>query len=85
MADGLAGYPVVLHNETDTSQVPVVSLTLSGGRHTAQSLVAALEKATPSIHADPFAMDRDVITLNPMCLKPGEADVVAASIKALLG
>ena len=85
MADGLAGYRVVLHNETDTSQVPVVSLTLSGGGHTAQSLVAALEKATPPVHADPFAMDRNVITLNPMCLKPGEADVVAASIKALLG
>ncbi len=84
MADGLqgiSGCTVVLLGEHDICRVPVVEIRLA---QSAQAVLGALENAEPPVHADPFAMDRNIITLNPMCLKPSEAAIVAATIKAVL-
>lgn len=78
MAAGLKG--CVIRGADDITQIPVVEITLS---RPAREILSALEKSTPPIHADPFAMERGIITLNPMCLKPGEAEIVALAMRKL--
>ena len=39
-----------------------------------------LQRATPAIAIDPFRRNRNIVTLNPMCLKPGEAEIVGRAI-----
>jgi L-seryl-tRNA(Ser) seleniumtransferase len=82
---GLNGVAVTLTGETSTDEVPRVVMTLNGAAGmTALDLVIRLQSGRPSIHADPTDADRGVVVLNPMCLRDGEAAIVARTVKQLL-
>jgi seryl-tRNA(Sec) selenium transferase len=82
---GLNGVAVALTGEASTDDVPVVLLTLNGAAGmTALDLVIRLQSGTPGIHADPTDTDRGVVAFNPMCLRAGEAAIVARTVKQLL-
>ena len=87
LSNGLQGVPgeVALHGTGSADEVPSVSLTL--GRNSSLSaldLVIALQNGSPPIQADPLLCDRGIVAFNPMCLQPGEAEVVAAGVRRLL-
>ena len=88
LADGLQGLPgcrVALDGIDSTEDVPIVALFLPPERAmSALDLVIALQEGTPAIQADPTLCDRGIVTFNPMCLQPGEAETVAASVRTLL-
>ena len=87
LANGLQGVPgeVALHGIGSADEVPAVTLTL--GRSSSLSaldLVIALQNGSPPIQADPLLCDRGIVAFNPMCLQPGEAEIVAAGVRRLL-
>ena len=87
LANGLQGMPgaeVALHGIESTDQVPTFTLTLEPGRRSALDLVIALQDGSPAIQADPLLCDQGTVTFNPMCLQPGEAEIVAAAVRRLL-
>jgi hypothetical protein len=68
-----------------TEDVPVVTLTLGrSSRLSPFDLVIALQDGSPPIQADALLCDRGIVAFNPMCLQPGEAEIVAASVRGLL-
>ena len=69
----------------DTSAVPTVEIALDPARITATALTLKLQQASPAIAVDPFLRDRNVVIVNPMCLKPGEARIVGQAIASTLG
>jgi D-glucosaminate-6-phosphate ammonia-lyase len=82
---GLNGVAVTLTGETGTDEVPQVVLTLNGAAGmTALDLVIRLQSGTPGIQADPTDTDRSIVAFNPMCLRAGEAAIVARAVKQLL-
>lgn len=50
----------------------------------AMDVLLALQSGTPSVHADPYDVDRNVIAFNPMCLKDGEAEAVVTALQRVL-
>ena len=86
LANGLQGIPgakVALEGSTD--EVPVVILSLErGSRRSALDLVIALQNGSPRIQADPLLCERGIVGFNPMCLQPGEPELVAAAVRQLL-
>ena len=87
LANGLQGVPgeVALHGIGSADEVPSVTLTLGrGSRLSALDLVIALQNGSPPIQADPLLCDRGIVAFNPMCLQPGEAEIVAAGVRRLL-
>ncbi len=87
LADGLQGLPgcrVALEGIDSVEDVPIVALSLSAERAmSALDLVIALQEGTPGIHADPALCDRGIVTFNPMCLQPGDAELVVAAVRRL--
>lgn len=82
---GLNGVAVALTGETSTDEVPLVILTLNGDvGMTALDLINRLQSGTPNIQADPTDTDRGTVAFNPMCLRAGEAKVVAQTVKQIL-
>jgi D-glucosaminate-6-phosphate ammonia-lyase len=82
---GINGIAVTLTGETSTDEVPRVVVTLNGAAGmTALDLVIRLQSGTPGIHADPTDTDRGIVAFNPMCLRAGEAAIVARMVKQLL-
>jgi hypothetical protein len=47
-------------------------------------LTLRLQHGTPAIAIDPFLRDNNVAIVNPMCLKPGEAEIVGREIARAL-
>ena len=88
LANGLQGVPgakVALHGIASTDEVPVVTLTLErSSRLSAIELVIALQDGSPAIQADPLLCEQGTVTFNPMCLQPGEAEIVGAAVRQLL-
>ncbi len=70
--------------KTDTGAVPAVEIALDHSRLTATDLIMKLQRGTPAIAIDPFLRDRNVAIVNPMCLKPGEAEIVGREIASAL-
>ncbi len=68
----------------DTSRVPVVEIALGPKGIGATELCLALERGTPSIAVDPFLREKNIVLVNPMCLKPGEAAIAGKTIARLL-
>jgi hypothetical protein len=48
------------------------------------ALIMSLQRGTPSIHADPGLIDRNITAFNPMCLAPGDAGKVVKGVRAAL-
>jgi L-seryl-tRNA(Ser) seleniumtransferase len=82
---GLAGCRIALEGTENIEEVPTVSLLLpKDGKLSALDLVIALQNGAPAIHADPTLCDRGCVSFNPMCLQPGEAEIVAAAVRRLI-
>lgn len=71
---------VTITARSDTSSVPTVEIALDPARITVTALTLKLQQATPAIAIDPFLRDRNVVIVNPMCLKSGEAQIVGQAI-----
>ena len=89
LANGLQGVPgarSVLHGiDSRTRCRSVASDARSGAAAlSALDLVIALQNGSPPIQADPLLCDRGIVAFNPMCLQPGEAEIVAAAVRRLL-
>lgn len=64
---------------------PTLELHLGGAAClTALELVRALEASDPPIHVGQGAAREGTITIDPFCLQPGEAEIVARRIRELL-
>jgi L-seryl-tRNA(Ser) seleniumtransferase len=88
IAAGLGRSPevaVVVCGENDPGAVPTVELRFPRGEEAkALDLVRSFRSADPSINVDPTFVDRGLLTINPIALRPGEAAAVASAIAALI-
>lgn len=80
----LHGGNVKISGGDDTGAVPMVEITVDPRRITASELYLRLQRGNPAIAVDPVARDRNIVRVNPMCLKPGEAETVGRAIAMLL-
>jgi L-seryl-tRNA(Ser) seleniumtransferase len=85
VAAALSGHLVTVTGGNDASLVPAVEITPDPERMSATELARTLQRGEPSIALDPAGRERGVVTVNPMCLKPGEAEIVGRAIAAALG
>ncbi len=69
----------------DMAKVPMVEIALGSNGISATDLCLALQRGSPSIAVDPFLRDRNIVQVNPMCLKPGEAEIAGKAIARLIG
>lgn len=76
----LEGVLVTINGANDTGSVPVVEIPVDPQRISAAELCLALQRGSPAIAVDPHFRDRNLIVVNPMCLKPGEAEIVGKAI-----
>ena len=88
LAAGLDGLPCTTLAVTGTGNVedvPTVLLTLAGGAPvSALELVIALQDGTPPVAADPTRCDDGIVTFSPVCLQPGEPELIAAAVRQAL-
>jgi L-seryl-tRNA(Ser) seleniumtransferase len=88
LANGLQlipGAKVTIHGIASVDEVPTVTLTLErSGKLSALDLVIALQNGSPAIQADPLLCEQGIVAFNPMCLQPGEAEIIAESVRRLL-
>lgn len=76
---------VAISGADDTGVVPNLELRLGDDNAAgALDLVRALRAHTPAIHVDPAFADRGLVTVSPIALRPGETEVVAAALAALI-
>ncbi len=89
MLDGLAAVDsadAVLVGGDDIEAVPKVELRFAkGGRDRSLGLLRALLCHTPAIYAGAGDYERGVITFDPVCLRPGDAETIARAIAMALG
>jgi L-seryl-tRNA(Ser) seleniumtransferase len=81
---GIKGTIANLEGADDIAEIPTVLLKLDSARTSAMELVISLQRASPSIHADPSLADRNIVGFNPMCLVPGDAEKVVRGVRALM-
>ena len=84
VAAELDGFLVTITGSNDIAAVPAVEITLDPERISATQLCLRLERGEPAIALDPAQRDRGIVTVNPLCLKPGEAEVTGQQIARLL-
>ena len=84
VAAALDGFLVTITGSNDTAAVPAVEITLDPERMSATELCLRLEAGQPAVVLDPGQRDRGIATVNPMCLKPGEAETAGREIARAL-
>ncbi len=84
VAASLSGHLVTITGGNDTSLVPTVEITPDPERMSATDLCLRLKRGEPAIALDPAARERGIVVVNPMCLKPGEAEIVGREIARVL-
>ncbi len=85
---GLARAPGLATSVTgagDEGAVPMLVLDCAAAPIGARELLTRLQHGKPSVIADPERRDRNLVTINPMCLAPDEPDLVARAILDALG
>ena len=85
VAAALGGCLVTVTGSNDVSAVPMVEITLDAERISVTELCLRLQHGEPAIAVDPASRERGVLTVNPMCLRPGDAETVGKRIAAVLG
>ena len=67
------------------AEVPSVRLQIDEEKavFSALELVEKLECGTPSIAANPTYVDEGVVVFGPMCLKEGEASIIASRLREI--
>ena len=81
---GIAGIDVCISNSEDSEGVPLVVLSLDRARHDATFVISTLQNGKPPIYVDPGQREQNKILINPMCLKDGEAGIIAAALRKAL-
>ncbi len=81
---GIKGAVASLEGADDVAEVPAVLLKLEGADASAMALIKSLQRGTHSIHADPGLVDRNIVAFNPMCLAPGDAEIVVKGVRAAM-
>jgi L-seryl-tRNA(Ser) seleniumtransferase len=84
VAKALDGFLVTITGSNDVDAVPTVEITLDPDRITAARLCLRLQQGAPAIAVDPFLRDRNMVIVNPLCLKAGEAEIVGQAIARAL-
>ena len=84
VAAALDGHLVTVTGGNDIGLVPSVEITPDPERISAAELCLRLQRGEPAIALDPAARDRGIVAVNPMCLKPGEAEIVGREIARVL-
>ncbi|MFN4141099.1 hypothetical protein [Aestuariivirga sp.] len=84
VAAALQGFLVTVTGSNETRSVPTVEITLDADRHDPSGLCLRLQHGEPSIVVDPAERHRGVVTVNPMCLRTGEAEIVGREIRRAL-
>ena len=79
-----AGVTVTLNGSEDTATVPTLDIGLAAP-HDARAVALALQHQSPPIHLDPAQRQRNILTVNPMCLRAEHATAVAAGVRAAIG
>lgn len=85
IALALHGHHIAVTGGNDIASVPTVEITLDIGHGSVTDFCLRLQRGTPGIALDPAQRDRGIVTVNPMCLKPGEAELVGREIARALG
>lgn len=85
VAAALEGRLVTITGGNDTRSVPNVEIMLDPQGNAARDLCLFLQRGDPAIALDPAHRDKGVVAVNPMCLKPGEAEIVGREIARALG
>ncbi|MFO0992323.1 MAG: aminotransferase class V-fold PLP-dependent enzyme [Hyphomicrobiales bacterium] len=75
---------VVIMNADDTSAVPLLIASVTGKPDAAAAAIKKLIAGKPAIHTDPSLRHENKIIVNPLCLRPEDAGVVAAGLKRVL-
>jgi len=71
-------------NENDISAVPVLVLTLQGKPDSAANAIKKMIAGKPAVHTDPSLRHENKIIINPLCIHPNDAAIVAAALKRVL-
>lgn len=85
IASALRGQLASVTGGNDIACVPTVEVTLDVKHGSVADLCNRLQNGTPSIAIDPAQRDRGIATINPMCLQPGEAEIVGRELSKALG
>ena len=80
----LQGLSVTLTGGDDIAAVPCVVIQPDPARLSARDLCLRLQTGDPVIVLDPAGRDQGLVTVNPMCLRPGEARTVGDAIRRAL-
>jgi L-seryl-tRNA(Ser) seleniumtransferase len=80
--DGRSDLRLSVTGADNTGRVPMLQIDCSASSCSARELVTRLRRSDPSVIADPARRDRNLVLLNPMCLRPGDAERVAAAVRA---
>ncbi len=84
IASALHGHLISVTGGNDVGSVPTVEITLDMRHGSVVEFCLRLQRGSPSIALDPAQRDRGNATVNPMCLKPGEAEIVGREIARVL-
>ncbi len=84
VAAALDGFLVTITGSNDTAAVPCVEITLDPERMSATELCLRLQAGEPAVALDPAQRDKGIAAVNPMCLKPGEAQAAGEQIARVL-
>jgi len=84
VAAALDGFLVTITGSNDIAAVPCVEITLDPERMSATELCLRLQAGEPAVALDPGQRDRGIAAVNPMCLKPGEAQLLGEQIARVL-
>ena len=84
VAVALDGFLVTITGSNDTAAVPCVEITLDPERMSATELCLRLQAGEPAVALDPAQRDKGIAAVNPMCLKPGEAQAAGEQIARVL-
>ena len=84
VAAALDGFLVTITGSNDTAAVPCVEITLDPDRMSATELCLRLQAGEPAVALDPAQRDKGIAAVNPMCLKPGEAQAAGEQIARVL-
>ncbi len=81
---GRPGVAAVIQGQDDEGTVPVVEIQLDRSRFDASHICLRLQRGNPALAVDPSRRARNVIVINPMCLKPEEAVIAARTLATVL-
>ena len=84
IAATLDGFLVTITGSNDIGAVPAVEITLDPERMSPTELCMRLLSGEPTVALDPALRDKGIVIVNPMCLRPGDAELAGQQIARVL-